>query len=679
MMSGPPKGRRCAAPLFDSASRLQVGPSPSECRGVGCRGVLHAATVFPFGVWIVVGFLSGRLCGQDVGAEDRLIDGPPFDTIVLKEPAKEYHVAPLDLKPRAPLETVAAERVFEVHLLKFPDRTYRIRGEAIDRIILFEQRVLTRVEQHVADREFERAYETLRFLDRFSPKFPGLEEAHLRTLAAEARYRLERDELEHAWVAVLELTRRDPTFESAAELMAQAAQRLIQDDIAKKRERAAYSRYELFAERFAQNPDRKKIAATLRDEAEKSLREAERASAERQWRRALALARRAKRLWPESGSSRDLEAELQKTHPLIVVGVRQLTDRQSRRWGDWEASRHSSLLDGSGGKYSVRQADGQRVFLKSQQSKSQESKSTRGDGGPSEIVEQIIGDSSWQTLWRNGDLAAIDRVWPWEVADWKRRFGDRVRPYRFTTVHILVVNPRSDWLSDPLVRQAIRAGIHRQQIVDRITGDGDSDASDVGWPSALPFPKESMGVRIPVPRYRPEVMVALLRRAWTSSGREGPRPRLVLVRPGDLLSRRACDELRQQLELGGLGPQVVVQTETTAPPPGSWDLWYVPWYAMQPDQAVSQVLGMDSPLGQPPGEILLAMAAKPAETAEQTGRQRPVSWDMSRVASAISASAPMIPLWEFREYFLKQPGLTGLANRPTSLYENIGEWHYESK
>ncbi len=669
-MSGSPKGRTCATPRFDSAFPLQVGTSPRERRWMLC-----VATVSRLGVWTVACLLSGRLYGQDIGAEDRLIDGPPFDTIVLKEPAKEYHIIPLDLKPRAPLETVAAERVFEVHLLKFPDRTYRIRGEAIEKIILFEQRVLTRIEQHVADREFEHAYETLRFLDRFSPKFPGLEEAHLRTLAAETRYRLERNQLEHAWVAVLELTRRDRKFASAGELMAESAHRLIRKDIEGNRERAAYSRYELFSERFPQHPEREKIAEILRGEAEQTLREAEQASAQRQWRRALSLARRAKRLWPESGSSRNLEAELQKAHPLIVVGVRRLTAGESQRWGDWEAVRHGWLLGRSGGKYSVKRADGERVFLKAH-----DSKSTGGDGGPSEIIEQVIGDSTWETLWRNGDLAAIDRVWPWEVADWKRRFGDRVRPYGSTTVHMLVVNPRSDWLADPLVRRAISAGIHRQQIVERMVGDGGDDSGDIGWPSALPFPKGSTGLRIAVPRYRPEAMVALLRRAWAWSGREGPRPRLVLVRPDDALSRRACDELRRQLELGGLGPQVVVQTETTAPPAGSWDLWYVPWYAMQPQQSVLQVMGLDSVLGRPPGEVVLAMAAEDAAATEAAGRQpSTVSLDMRRVASAVAASAPMIPLWEFREHFLKQPGLAGVAERPVSLYENIEEWHYESK
>ena len=610
------------------------------------------------GMWFLVAPL--RAVAQNIAANEELIDGRPFDTLVLKDPPEEFRVEPLKLQPRKPITEIASDRVFEVHLLRFPDRTYRIRGEAIAKIVLFEERVLEAIRQDTEEGDFESAYRALRFLDRFSPKFPGLKEAHLATRFAEARRWTQKRDWEHAWLVLLEIAKRDRMYNGAASLMASVARQLIERDLERKQDRAAYARYESFSRYYPDHPARAEMESLLKSVARSCLREAETAAEKGDWPRAFSLARRAKRLWHEPLRESDLEAELWSRHPILVVGVRQLVPSGPADWGDWVTKRRAPLLA----------PQGPFQLAKTPQGWARLRRPSGSGSGPVEVIERLIEEGQWEQLWSDRDVALVDRIWPWEVRSWRRKFGDQVHEYRRTSVHFLVVNPRATWLQDPLARRAIRDGIARQRIVDELTGGADGDA--IGWPSALPIPRGASDQRPVVPRYRPEVMVAGLRRAWRAATGEESRPKLTLVCISDPLAIRACEALRRQWELAGLGPHVTIRTLDSLPPSGEWDIAYVSWYGMEPQRDLVLLLRKNSPLGFPPVEVA-SILAESGSDAELSPSQ------VDRVAATATTTAVLIPLWEFREFCLVQKNLAGAPQQPVSLYDGIEQWHYETE
>ncbi len=627
-------------------------------------------------IWLTLSWLT--LCwsacrttdAQEIETKDRLTDGPPFDTLYLKDPPQAFRVEPLPLSPRAPIASIAPDRVFVVQMLGRPDRKYRIRGESLERIVLFEQRVLEEISQYVAQRDFENAYQDLRVLEKFSPEFPGLKKMHESTLMTEAQQWAGELQWERAWVVALELCRRNAEFPGADSLLADVAQHLMAGELASGDDRAARARYVVFAERFPRHAGKDQLAALLRESAAEALASATAASLAEEWASAFASLRRAKRLWPELNGLSVLEAQLQKEHPVITVGVRQLTATVPLASSHWEFVRESPLMGGdkaTSGSYQRQFIDGQVVwtFVQAEQG-------ARGDA-PYQVIEQLVPeDDRFMSLWQQGELAAVDRVWPWEIAAWKREFGAAVKPYRGTTVHWLVVNPRSKWLADPLLRRAVSGGVNRQRVVTELVGSDVDGSAVFGWPLATLFPKEVLKVRVPVPRYRPELMVELLQEAWQVEQEQtrGKRPALTLARPADPLSVRACELLQAQLELGGLGPKVTVRAVRGERPFGEWDLWYVPWHGFDASRDVVRVFGERGIIGRPPAAAVELL---------QRSQEMEIAARIEAIASESSEQMFVIPLWEFREFYLQQSELVGLQETPSRLFEDVREWRYESK
>ena len=59
------------------------------------------------GLWLFVA--RPHAVAQDIAAREELIDGRPFDTLVLKDPPEEFRVEPLKLQPRKPITEIAAD------------------------------------------------------------------------------------------------------------------------------------------------------------------------------------------------------------------------------------------------------------------------------------------------------------------------------------------------------------------------------------------------------------------------------------------------------------------------------------------------------------------------------------------------------------------------------------------
>lgn len=294
--------------------------------------------------------------------------------------------------------------------------------------------------------------------------------------------------------------------------------------------------------------------------------------------------------------------------------------------------------------------------------------------GPYQVIETTIRDSvDAQINLNSGDVAIVERLLPWEVPQWNRASELEVGAYAGTSVHFLVVNRNSKWLADPIVRQSLARGVNRTAIVNTVLGEEtDTKLGEVGWPLSSLFPKELLSRRPPIPVYRPAVMAASLSKAWSDSSlsENAKRPMITLLCPDTVLAARTSQLLKTQLELDGLGPVVEIRTVADKSSGGDWDLMYVQWYAMDAPTAIWSLFGESRLAGVPSVPVARLLARWPRVTAEGEA-----NWFES-LAGALNDDAVVIPLWEFREFYARHRGLSGLDPSPYSLYQSLDNWRF---
>ena len=202
--------RRDQHPLRTIATRPD-GKAQSSC------GFKRPVVVFSA---VLIGHLATAAHAQP----RLLIDGNPFDEIVLKEENQVFRIEPLELAPRRPIEKIDPQRVFVVQLIDRPGKKYRIRGEAIAQIRLFEQLVLNEASERLDREDFYSAYRCYRYLSGKQPDFPGLKEAWAQALLKEARYWYGRKEPDRTWRILLALGDRHPPSDAWKAFMAEVAE-----------------------------------------------------------------------------------------------------------------------------------------------------------------------------------------------------------------------------------------------------------------------------------------------------------------------------------------------------------------------------------------------------------------------------------------------------------------------
>ena len=111
--------------------------------------------------------------GDDVLADERIIDQEPSDQLVLKGDARVFKLVPLDMAKREPVSGKDSEEVLVVRLADHPEQKYQVKWRAIDRVVLFEELVLQEASRLVAGKQYEEAYPCFVFVHRALRNFPA--------------------------------------------------------------------------------------------------------------------------------------------------------------------------------------------------------------------------------------------------------------------------------------------------------------------------------------------------------------------------------------------------------------------------------------------------------------------------------------------------------------------------
>jgi MarR-like DNA-binding transcriptional regulator SgrR of sgrS sRNA len=306
-------------------------------------------------------------------------------------------------------------------------------------------------------------------------------------------------------------------------------------------------------------------------------------------------------------------------------------------------------------------------------------------GQPKELVERRYASFTRAiAALKRGEIQAIDRLNPWNLAAARNEKTMVVEPYAMPLVHCLIPNLRKPLTADRTFRRALAYGIHRKAILDQMLAGAEAPGCRV---TSSPFPVGT-GVNDPIgyasdetiePRpYDPRLTIALAGvalKTFTASqkeqGKEAKKmPRLTLAYPPGEVAQAACASIKRQLELVGIPLDLrALQGPLPRRIPDDVDLLYAELAIWEPAVDARRVLGETGPAGGCSPYMGLAL------------RQLDAAADWSQVGQRLRQihriayeEASVIPLWQLTEHFAYQAGLKGIAANPVSLYQTVEHW-----
>ncbi|MEM7473757.1 MAG: ABC transporter substrate-binding protein [Planctomycetota bacterium] len=317
---------------------------------------------------ILGSFTEASKCyGQEIERlEPDLIDAKePFDVIVVTEDKGGEEVKILTLSFRETPPNVDPKDKLEVVITKFPDRRYEIAWRYIDKILYYEQRIYDEAKEKMAAQDYSGAFQNLSFLLKNYPNMPNLEQLRLQFIFDSALERYKKGELRQTLSALEELRLTAPAYE--ANRVMTALSRVADSLITEYQEGGDLGSAQTMLDRMKRQygpdlPVVTKWEAKLEAMARAKLAEARRLADQKKYRAAWKAAVQALGIFPDVDEVKDLMEEINRTYPMIRVGVMQRSGALNpSSLVDWPARRAGSLVSnplfrfletgGEGGRY----------------------------------------------------------------------------------------------------------------------------------------------------------------------------------------------------------------------------------------------------------------------------------------------------------------------------------------
>ena len=328
------------------------------------------------------------------------------------------------------------------------------------------------------------------------------------------------------------------------------------------------------------------------------------------------------------------------------------------------------------------------------------------------IIERVFRDSSDATeALIRGQLDVVDRIYPGDIARLKANPNIRVEPYLIPSVHMLIPNPRNDYMESDSFRRALHFGINRRLIIrDVIAGGGRNiDGFDV---VSGPFPKGTdeendlayaynfrvkdrehsalLGLvlaqqYVTLKQKEVEDEVAKQSMATVEEGEQPATPQdpnvpqvemptVVLAYPATETIAASCKIIAQQWRAIG------VETELRPLPPGvmipeddNYDLVYVETQMQEPLIDAYRLFGRGG----------LSKVTDP--TIEQALRNLDTAYSWKLVSDALQRvhqqsanNLSVLPLWQVIDHYAYRKNVFNLGTDIVFLYENLNEWRIGS-
>lgn len=306
-----------------------------------------------------------------------------------------------------------------------------------------------------------------------------------------------------------------------------------------------------------------------------------------------------------------------------------------------------------------------------------------------EVHERTFPDDDQAvTALIRGTVDAIDRVPPWQMPRLKAVEGVEVGRYRLPTIHALVPTGRSPLTDQREFRRALCYGIDRQKFVDDYLLAGGAEA---GFQVVSgPFPAGT-AASDPVrygyngqidPRvYDPYMAIVLSTAAWSNArkmaGEKEPGdeelPRLTLGHSPDPIARAACQEISKNLNAVNIPIKLVeLSAAELLDASDHVDLKYVELSTWEPVTDARVLLGSKGLVGGTSDFMAVAL-----DRLDAARNWKEVIGRLHEIHEAASIDLPVIPLWQTMNYFAYRKNLSGLADEPVLLYQNVARWELD--
>jgi tetratricopeptide (TPR) repeat protein len=335
-------------------------------------------------------------------------------------------------------------------------------------------------------------------------------------------------------------------------------------------------------------------------------------------------------------------------------------------------------------------------------------------GRPTELVERRYPTVAKAiAALKRGDILAVDRINPWNVAPLQDDIHLIVQPYALPLMHCLIPNVRRPFVSDRTFRRALVYGIDREAILAQMLGGAKIPGCVV---SGSPFPlgvtsDDPLGygsdtMEIQLRPYEPRLAIAMAGTVVLSGARKDapakaespknelpktdadqnepakaqtPKPaksrkkaaiKLVLAYPADEIATAACMTIRWQLKR----MNIEVELRPIAGPmpskvPDDVDLMYAELPMWEPLVDARRLLGEDGMTGGCSPYMKLAL--RQLDEAVDWREARECLHRIHRLAYNDTA---IVPLWQLVDHFVYRDSLRGVAERPVSFYQSVEQW-----
>ena len=299
------------------------------------------------------------------------------------------------------------------------------------------------------------------------------------------------------------------------------------------------------------------------------------------------------------------------------------------------------------------------------------------------LIERVFRDSAQATdALVRGDLDVVDRIYPGDIPRLRAHPMISVRPYLVPSVHMLIPNPRNEYMSSDHFRRALHFGINRQLIIkETISGGREIDGFEV---VSGPFPRGTDTADQLSYAYNNEVAprehsallalvlaqqyVTLEQNRLENKGVPNPNvemPTIVLAYPATETIATACATIAQQWRAVGIDTELrPLPTGVTVPEDDDYDLLYVEVQMQEPLVDAYRLFGRNG----------LAKMVDP--TIEQALRNLDSAYSWSKVSQALrrihqqsANNLSILPLWQVVDHYAYRKNIFNLGNDIVFLYE----------
>ncbi len=257
------------------------------------------------------------------GAETPLLEQDPYDTIRLDAANGHVELKVETLKlpdHKLPASPKPTDKL-EVQLVEEPDQIRSLEWRYIEKIILFEDRVLRKANELVAAQKLDEAYDYFKFLYDKYPHTTNLNEGYENYLYEEAKLSHHNQKYDEALAVLRQIYASNPKRQGLDKAMGVETDKLVEQYAAQKRYGAARILIQDLAKAFPGHPVAAAWSERIRKQADSYLREGQAAAQTGDWRKASEQSRLLAELWPALPGAKGLAEEIQRKYPPIVVGV----------------------------------------------------------------------------------------------------------------------------------------------------------------------------------------------------------------------------------------------------------------------------------------------------------------------------------------------------------------------